>query len=328
MKKLIRKTFIHRNEKMPYLWTGAGVSVLSIAILALVIFAQFHQYIFLKINHGLSGSVINSVVVDMTNQERSSLGLGELKVDEALRKAAQAKADDMASKGYFAHQSPDGKNPWYWIDQTGYTYKAAGENLAVNFDYSKDIVNAWMNSPTHRANIVKAKYQEIGIGIAEGFYQGRPTVFVVQMFGTPKGEMGFGNIPIVTMNTVASANSATTSTTASTTAVATATTTATSSVATTTVAGATASSTTKVLGASFDTISLYDILFSGKIRTIILGTIIILIILVLLLAFTNPNGKMIVKVAKMALIPLTILLIAYIVLILKSGTAESSFLEF
>ena len=297
MKKLIRKTFIHRNEKMPYLWTKAGVSILSLLIIALVLFAQFHQYIFLKINHGLSGLVINSVVVDVTNQERNSIGLGELKINEALRKAAQAKADDMAKKGYFAHQSPDGKTPWYWIDQTGYTYKAAGENLAINFDYSKDVVNAWMNSPTHKANIVKAKYQEIGIGIAEGFYQGRPTVFVVQLFGTPKGEMGFGNVPIGVVET-------------------------------NTTAGLTSSSTTKVLGASFDTISLYDLLFSGKIRTIILSTIIILILLVISLALMNPNGKMIVKIAKLALIPLTILLILYLMLIFKSGSAESSFMEF
>lgn len=297
MKKLIRKTFIHRNEKMPYLWTKAGVSILSVLIIALVLFAQFHQYIFLKINHGLSGLVINSVVVDITNQERSFIGLGELKINEALRKAAQAKAEDMAKKGYFAHQSPDGKTPWYWIDQTGYTYKAAGENLAINFDYSKDVVNAWMNSPTHKANIVKAKYQEIGIGIAEGFYQGRPTVFVVQLFGTPKGEMGFGNVPIKTMET-------------------------------NTTTGLASNSTTKVLGASFDTISLYDLLFSGKIRTIILSTIIILILLVLSLALMNPNGKMIVKIAKLALIPLTILLILYLMLIFKSGSAESSFMEF
>jgi len=317
---------------MPYLWTGAGVSILSILIISLVVLAQFHQYIFLKINHGLSGSVINSVVVDMTNQERTSLGLGELKVNDALAKAAQAKADDMAKKGYFAHQSPDGKTPWYWIDQTGYTYKAAGENLAVNFDYSKDVVNAWMNSPTHRANIVKAKYQEIGIGIAEGFYLGRPTVFVVQMFGTPKGEMGFGNVPIVTMDSTARTTTgsavAIATTTGSGVTVGTTSTTTVAGATSTVLSGAVASSTTKVLGASFDTISLYDILFSGKIRTIILSTIIILIILVLLLALTNPNGKMIVKVAKLALIPLAILLIAYIVLILKSGTAESSFLEF
>ena len=302
MKKLIRKTFIHRDEKMPYLWTGTGVSILSLLIIALVVLAQFHQYVFLKINHALSGLVINSVVVDITNQERASLGLGELQTNEALRIAAQAKADDMAKKGYFAHVNPDGKNPWYWIDKTGYTYKSAGENLAVNFDYSKDVVQAWMNSPTHKANIVKAKYQEIGVGIAEGFYQGRPTVFVVQMFGTPKGEMGFGNMPALTVESTLATG--------------------------TTTAGAASSSTVKVLGASFDSISLYELIFSGKIRTIILSTIIILIILVLLLALMNPSGKMIVKIAKMALIPLAILLILYVMLIMKSGSAESSFMEF
>lgn len=310
MRSLIKKTFIHRNEKVPYLWTGAGVSVLSLVIIVMIFFAQFHQYIFLKINHSLSGLVIDSVVVDTTNQERESLGLGELRVNQTLKKAAQAKADDMASKGYFAHNSPDGKTPWYWIDQTGYTYRAAGENLAVNFDYSKDVVNAWMNSPTHKANIIKAKYQEIGIGIAEGFYQGRPTVFVVQLFGTPK-EDSVLNVAVGSKQVVGGAPVV-------------------NGAASLTNRGASADigSTTKVLGASFDTISLYDFLFSGKIRTIILSTIIILILLVLLLAFTNPNGKVIVKIAKMALIPLTILLIAYIVLILKSGTAESSFMEF
>ena len=73
MKKLIKKTFIHRDEKMPYLWTATGVTILSFVIIALVIFAQFHQYIFLKINHSLSGLVINSVVIDATNQERATL---------------------------------------------------------------------------------------------------------------------------------------------------------------------------------------------------------------------------------------------------------------
>lgn len=280
--------------------------MLSIVIIGLIVFAQFNQYLFLKINHSLSGLVINSIVVEDTNQERQSLGLGELKSNEALRKAAQAKADDMAKNGYFAHQSPDGKTPWYWIDQTGYTYRAAGENLAVNFDYSRDVVNAWMNSPTHKANIVKSKYQDIGIGIAEGFYQGRPTVFVVQLFGTPKEEMGFGNLPVSTTGSVSGTNVG----------------------STTAISAGTATSTTNVLGASFDTISLYELIFSGKIRTIVLSTIIILIIIVLLLALMNPSGKMIVRIAKMALIPLSILLILYVLLIFKSGSAETSFAEF
>lgn len=295
MKNLIKKTFIHRNEKVPYIWTEIGIVFLSIFIVGAIFFAQYHQYIFVKISHKLSGLVIDSVVVEATNQERLALGLSELKNSNLLKQAAQAKAEDMAKKGYFAHVTPDGKSPWYWIDQTGYQYKSAGENLAVNFDYSRDVVNAWMNSPTHKANIVKAKYQEIGIGIAEGFYQGRPTVFVVQMFGTPKDDIGVLGKTITSTSTVANLMS---------------------------------TSSAKVLGAQINSISLYELIFSGKIRMIVLSTIIILIILVLLLALLNPNGKMIAKIAKLALIPLTILLIAYIVLILKAGSAEASFMEF
>ena len=91
----------------------------------------------------------------------------------------------MAARQYFAHNSPDGKTPWYWLQRVGYRFSAAGENLAVNFFESSDVASAWMNSPSHRANIVKKGYKEIGIGVANGIYEGRNTVFVVQFFGTP-----------------------------------------------------------------------------------------------------------------------------------------------
>ena len=95
------------------------------------------------------------------------------------------KARDMAEKGYFAHTSPDGKNPWYWLEQAGYKYQYAGENLAVNFNDSKDVTEAWMQSPTHRANIVKNKYTEVGTGVATGIYEGRKAVFAVQLYANP-----------------------------------------------------------------------------------------------------------------------------------------------
>ena len=119
-------------------------------------------------------TVLPGVLTSMTNQENA-----------LLDKAAQLKAEDMAVKGYFAHTSPEGKTPWYWFDQVGYRYTYAGENLAVNFFETEDVANAWMNSPTHRANIVKKDYTEIGIGVALGIYQGRSTVFVAQLFAKP-----------------------------------------------------------------------------------------------------------------------------------------------
>src|SRR3989338_4435776 len=134
---------------------------------------------------GSFAAVISSVLVDLTNGDRGAGSLGGLAISPVLTVAAQAKADDMAAKGYFAHVSPEGKDPWYWFRQQGYTFLYAGENLAVDFFDSIDVERAWMNSPTHRANIIDSRYTEIGIAIAKGTFEGHDTVFVVQMFGTP-----------------------------------------------------------------------------------------------------------------------------------------------
>lgn len=131
-------------------------------------------------------AVVSAVLVDLANDDRTELALPALKVNPVLVAAAQAKADDMAAKGYFSHTSPEGYDSWHWFREAGYAYRFAGENLAVDFSDSGDVENAWMNSPTHRDNIVSPKYTEIGIAVATGTYQGRPTVFAVQMFGSPK----------------------------------------------------------------------------------------------------------------------------------------------
>jgi hypothetical protein len=95
------------------------------------------------------------------------------------------KAEDMAAKGYFAHESPEGLTPWYWFKEAGYQYAYAGENLAVHFTDSTAVVDAWLKSPAHRANVMNGNYTEIGIGTAKGTFEGVDTVFVVQLFGTP-----------------------------------------------------------------------------------------------------------------------------------------------
>lgn len=130
-------------------------------------------------------AVLPGEVIALTNQERTIYTVGGLQENTLLDAAAQAKANDMAKTGYFAHVGPDGKEPWAWVHESGYDYSFAGENLAVRFSDSADVVNAWMASPTHRANIVKPVYTEIGVGVAEGMYQGSPATFVVQYFGTP-----------------------------------------------------------------------------------------------------------------------------------------------
>lgn len=131
-------------------------------------------------------AVITSDIINLTNTERRHSQLGQLREDSKLDAAAQAKASDMAARGYFAHVSPDGTLPWLWITTSGYSYLYAGENLAVRFSESKDVVNAWMASPSHRANILKPLYSDIGVGIANGIYKGQPATFVVQYFASSK----------------------------------------------------------------------------------------------------------------------------------------------
>jgi hypothetical protein len=139
----------------------------------------------IKNGSSLSAAIIASVLVDLTNGDRSDSNLADLKVNPLLVRAAQAKADDMAANGYFAHTSPDGKDPWYWFKQANYNFSYAGENLAIDFSDSSDVETAWMNSPKHRANILNGHFTEIGIATAVGYYQGHKTTFVVQEFGAP-----------------------------------------------------------------------------------------------------------------------------------------------
>lgn len=131
-------------------------------------------------------AVLPGEVIALTNGERSANNLGTLTQNTALTAAAQAKADDMALNGYFSHVGPDGKEPWAWVKAAGYNYQYAGENLAVRFNDSSEVVNAWMASPTHRANIVKPQYTEIGVGVAQGQFRGESATYVVQYFGAPR----------------------------------------------------------------------------------------------------------------------------------------------
>jgi uncharacterized protein YkwD len=131
-------------------------------------------------------AIYASVLVNLTNRDRVLNNLSELKVNSLLEKAAQMKADDMAARSYFAHNTPEGKAPWYWLELAGYEYLYAGENLAVNFQNSEEVQTAWMNSRGHFLNIVNPKFTEIGIATSTGFYKGREAIFVVQMFGTPR----------------------------------------------------------------------------------------------------------------------------------------------
>ena len=158
-------------------------------------------------------AVFPSVLVEKTNKSRLAEAKAELSVNDTLTYAAQLKANDMAEKGYFAHTSPEGRTPWYWLQTAGYKYQTAGENLAVNFVDSSDVHNAWLNSPTHRANIVRDGFEEIGIATAEGMYKGKKAIFVAQFFGTPTQRADtFAQTSVVAVSSLTPVVRATTST--------------------------------------------------------------------------------------------------------------------
>lgn len=183
----LKKHFIPHegNDHRPHVLRGSSIR----NIVVVIIFLEIITFLLPTLTHlntaGNMAAVLPAVLADLTNEERQSQNLSTLKVNPILNKAAEMKAEDMAAKGYFAHTSPEGKTPWYWLEKVGYRYQYAGENLAINFSDSKDVTAAWVASPAHKANIVKENYTEIGTGIATGVYEGQNTIFVAQVYANP-----------------------------------------------------------------------------------------------------------------------------------------------
>lgn len=123
-------------------------------------------------------------VVNLVNKDRTERNIAPLAINEKLSRSAKDKAQDMISKNYFAHVSPEGITPWQWFEKNGYDYIFAGENLAINFTSAEDQQLAWMNSESHKKNILNEKYKEIGVAVVAGNINGKQTTITVQEFGT------------------------------------------------------------------------------------------------------------------------------------------------
>lgn len=108
-----------------------------------------------------------SGLLSATNAQRSANGVATLTLNSKLNSAAQAKAADMVNRGYWAHVTPDGKQPWWFIANAGYQYTSAGENLAYGFSSSDSTITGWMNSSSHRTNMLNATFTEVGFGIVD-----------------------------------------------------------------------------------------------------------------------------------------------------------------
>ncbi len=173
-----------RNNYHPHILGHRSLALLSGLLVTMKIFTLT----FLSLGPvmpAFSSAITPQNIISLTNESRKEYQLNALVENSLLAKAAQAKADDMLAKGYFSHNTPNGDTPWSFIVGAGYNYIMAGENLAVNFTESEAVEEAWMNSPGHKANILNKNFEEIGIGISQGQYQGHTAIFVVQMFGVP-----------------------------------------------------------------------------------------------------------------------------------------------
>lgn len=174
----------HNNHKAKILWPRSILILIGLFIMGRSI---------VDITVGLLPGVLGyasqidpAKVIEITNSERLNAGLEIVRPNEELNQAALAKAADMFANNYWAHVSPQGTEPWSFISGSGYKYQHAGENLARDFSNPRDIVAAWMASPTHKKNLLDTRYKDIGIAVMDGYLNGVETTIVVQMFGTPQ----------------------------------------------------------------------------------------------------------------------------------------------
>lgn len=170
-----------KNDYQPLILRPKNLFILAI-ILLVAKFVLFSWFFYFPQTSEFA-VVTSAKLIELANNERVANGLKPLKINDKLSQAAEGKAQDMLENSYFAHTSPTGTTPWYWLDKNNYNYVAAGENLAKDFTDSEYVHKAWMRSLSHKANIMNENYQEIGIAVVEGEINGKKTLLAVQFFG-------------------------------------------------------------------------------------------------------------------------------------------------
>jgi hypothetical protein len=188
---------LHINQKTQSHHKKAFMSELLVGLMLFVVFSA---------DFAAASDITADMVIKLTNKARQSANVAELKRNALLEQAAQNKAQDMIEKNYFAHISPVGRSPWNWINEAGYDYRFAGENLAIDFSSAEKQQQAWMESPLHKKNILNSDYKEIGVAVRRGNIDGRETIITVQEFGTTAADnvaVSFTNQDLQTKQRVA-----------------------------------------------------------------------------------------------------------------------------
>ena len=172
------------NSEKPYLLSKVAIIFYTFVLVFVNSFGGL-----IGLSEVEASSITPENIIALTNQERLGYGLNTLSTNAQLSAAALAKANDMFEKQYWDHFGPNGESPWQFIRAAGYDYVYAGENLAKGFRTAEGVHEAWMASPTHKANIVSGNYKDIGVAVVEGELLGKQTTLVVQMFGNLTSEV-------------------------------------------------------------------------------------------------------------------------------------------
>lgn len=173
-----------QKQRRRLIRAAAGICAVSILIFVSFLFQTNSTQKQVQAGNALGEAFSVVELHAVVNRERLRRGIEPLILNQALNQAAQAKAEDMGSKGYFSHVSPiDGKEWREFIVESGYDYQEAGENLANGYEALEEMIGAWLNSPSHRENMLNPAVSETGFGVRSGQLDGFPTVFVVQVFG-------------------------------------------------------------------------------------------------------------------------------------------------
>lgn len=186
-RRIFKHLFIpHRgNAFRPHAMRHNALSMYLLAIMVVQVGLGITLYSGPSVKGASTEALAQNIIV-LTNQERQKAGRNVLYENQTLDEAAEAKLNDMFAKNYWDHLGPNGETAWDFISDENYQYEVAGENLARGFTNSKDVVRAWMASPTHKQNMLNARFQEIGLAVGSGKIHGATTTVIVQLFGKPK----------------------------------------------------------------------------------------------------------------------------------------------
>lgn len=167
--------YLPKILKSKYLfWYGIVLLAIKITLLSLVLILPTTNFF---------SAIAAGRLMALINQERQIRNLPALTINNSLNSAAGLKIDDMLAQNYFDHTSPAGLTPWYWFKKIGYNYTYAGENLAMGFNETDAVFKAWMNSLSHRDNILNPNFKEMGLAVRAGQIQNQTQTLAVLVFG-------------------------------------------------------------------------------------------------------------------------------------------------